>query len=206
MGKDGKRYKKIGIDARRWEKMGKDGGCIEECCFHVVLQMCRVFCEFSAYGGLGLCQICGLDFVSKLADGVSVRTVIRDLNRVKPYHYRMFQAACRQMQEDYMKKLRLEMEGMTLKQQFDVLLKAIETQRAVHTVRKYLRHHQIITVDMTQLDRYGIPKISFTVGKHSTLAFPLKIRIHVKAEHEGKPFEVDVAGIELTQTRGNLLY
>jgi len=30
MGKDGKRYEKIGIDAERWEKMGIDGGCIEE--------------------------------------------------------------------------------------------------------------------------------------------------------------------------------
>lgn len=138
---------------------------------------------------------------TQIADmlGVSVRTVIRDLNKVKPYHYRMFQAACRQIQANYLKKLRLEMEGMSLTERYNTLLKAMETQRAVATVRKYLRHHQIITVDMTQ-QKYGVPKITFSGGKHSTLAFPHKIRIHVKAVHEGREFTTDVAGIELTQT------
>jgi len=140
---------------------------------------------------------------TQIADmlGVSVRTVIRDLNKVKPYHYRMFQAACRQIQENHMKKLRLEMEGMSLTERYNTLLKAMETQRAIGTIRKYLRHHQIITIDMTQIS-YGIPKITFSGGKHSTLAFPHKIRIHVKAVHEGREFTTDVGGIELTQTSG----
>jgi hypothetical protein len=38
MQKDIKRYKKMGKDRNRCEKMGKDGVCIEECCFHVMLQ------------------------------------------------------------------------------------------------------------------------------------------------------------------------
>ena len=142
---------------------------------------------------------------TQIADmlGVSVRTVIRDLNKVKPYHYRMFQAACRQIQESHMKKLRLEMEGMSLTERYTTLMKLMETKRAIGVVRKYLRHHQIITVDMTQLE-YGIPKITFSGGKHSTLAFPHKIRIHVKAVHEGREFTTDVGGIELTQTSGGL--
>jgi hypothetical protein len=61
----------MGKDTKRWEKMGKDGGCVEECCFHVMLQTreCSLTMRCPTYGGRGLCQICGLDFVSELAEG-----------------------------------------------------------------------------------------------------------------------------------------
>ena len=138
---------------------------------------------------------------TQIADmlGVSVRTVIRDLNKVKPYHWRMFQAACHQIQENHMKKLRLEMEGMSLTERYTTLMKLMRTQRAIATVRKYLRHQQIITIDMTQLS-YGVPKVTFGGGEHSTLAFPHKIRIHVIAKDGDRKFTTDVGGITLTQT------
>ena len=49
--------------------MGKDGGCIEECCFHGCCKRAGSSTSSPAYGGRGLCQMRGLDFVSKLAEG-----------------------------------------------------------------------------------------------------------------------------------------
>jgi hypothetical protein len=51
MGIDAERYEKIGKDRNRYKKIGKDGGCIEECCFHVMLQTRRVFNEFPCLWG-----------------------------------------------------------------------------------------------------------------------------------------------------------
>ena len=49
--------------------MGIDGGCIEECCFHVMLQTRRVFNEFPCLWGSWLVPDLWFGFRFKLAEG-----------------------------------------------------------------------------------------------------------------------------------------
>jgi len=56
-------------------------------------------------------------------------------------------------------------------------------------------------LDMTQLDKYGIPKL--TVLPHQTanktLAYPYKVRVVIKGTYEGKIFEADLGGFDIAQ-------
>jgi len=117
----------------------------------------------------------------------------------------MFRAYWRKLDQDRIDKLKMEMKDKTLFEQMNILTKAMEFERTFFKLREYTRHFQIITIDMTQQE-YGVPKVTFSGGKHSTLAFPHKIRIHVKAKHGDKEFTSDVGGIELTQTRSRGLW
>ena len=69
--------------------------------------------------------------------------------------------------------------------------------------REYRRHSQTILIDMTQQE-YGIPKISFIPRGKQTLAYPYKIRIHVKANFDGKDLQVDIGGFDIIQKTRNL--
>ncbi|UCE28551.1 MAG: hypothetical protein JSV85_04515 [Candidatus Bathyarchaeota archaeon] len=142
---------------------------------------------------------------TEIADmlGISVRTVIRDINKIKPYYVRMSRAYFNRMEQDRIKEMNLKLEGKSLFERLDILTTAMIEWRKRFKLRPYRRHYQIITIDMTQ-QKNVIPKITFSGGKRSTLAFPHKIRIHVKAVHEGREFTTDVAGIELTQTTEGL--
>lgn len=77
-------------------------------------------------------------------------------------------------------------------------MKRLRTQRAIGTIREYLRHRQIILVDMTQIE-FGIPKVTIDV-KRGTLAYPHNVRVHVKTKDDNGEFEVDVGGFTITQT------
>jgi len=134
--------------------------------------------------------------------GISRRTVIRDMNRIKPYYFRMSRSYFSKLEQERIKEFNLKMEGATLKEQLKILTEEIEKVKTRYRVRQYLRHYQIILLDLTQLDPYGIPKLTIIPGGKGkrTLAFPHKIRVHIKANFEGKEFTADIGGIELTQT------
>ncbi|MDH5770780.1 MAG: hypothetical protein OEZ25_05805 [Candidatus Bathyarchaeota archaeon] len=125
------------------------------------------------------------------------------MNKIKPYYFRMSRAYFSKLEQDRIKEMNLKLEGKTVIQQLDILTKAMLDQQALFKVRQYSRHYQIITIDMTQ-QKYGIPKITFTPKGRQTLAYPYKVRVHVKVEHEGKEFTHDVGGFVITQTTGSL--
>jgi len=88
-----------------------------------------------------------------------------------------------------------KLEGKTLFQQFRILSEAIAEQRKRWQIREYRRHYQIILIDMTQLE-YGIPKLTFIPKGNQTLAYPYRIRVHVKT----KDFVADIGGFNIVQT------
>jgi len=94
------------------------------------------------------------------------------------------------------------MEGKTLRQQIDLLSVEIARQRQLYRTREYKRHYQIILIDLTQPDTYGIPKIKLIPGGTQTLAYPYKVRIQVKGYYDGREFEADIGGFTITQTSG----
>jgi len=136
--------------------------------------------------------------------GISRRTVIRDMNRIKPYYFRMSRAYFSRLEQERIKEMNLKLEGKSLFQRLNILTEEIAKVRTRYRVRQYLRHYQIIMLDLTQLDPYGIPKLTIIPGGKGkrTLAFPHKIRVHIKASYEGREFTADIGGIELTQTSG----
>lgn len=135
--------------------------------------------------------------------GISVRTVIRDLNRIRPYYFRLSRAYFRELEQERIKEFNAKWESASLKEQFKLLTEAIAERRKRWQIRQYRRHYQIIMLDMTQADKYGIPKLTFIPKGKQTLAYPYKIRIHVRGSCEGRSFEADIGGFEITQTTGS---
>ncbi|MFC1486937.1 hypothetical protein ACFLRN_04525 [Thermoproteota archaeon] len=134
--------------------------------------------------------------------GISRRTVIRDMNKIKPYYTRLSRNYFNKLEQDRIKEFDAKLEGKTLHQRFKILSDELVIQRKLWKIREYRRHSQIILIDMTNQE-YGIPKISFIPKGKQTLAYPYKIRVHVKANFEGKDFEVDVGGFEIVQRTRN---
>jgi transposase len=134
--------------------------------------------------------------------GVSEKTVQRDIKKIQPYYFRLSRNYFRKLEEERIKEFEAKLEGKTLHQRYKFLSEAMVEQRNRWKIREYRRHSQIIMVDMTQLE-YGIPKISFIPRGKQTLAYPYKIRVHVKAKYEGKDFEVDIGGLDITQKTRN---
>ena len=132
--------------------------------------------------------------------GISRRTVIRDMNKIKPYYFRFSRAYFSKLEQERIKELNLKLEGKNLFDRFQILNKEIERVRNLYRVRQYLRHYQIIMIDLTQLDPYGIPKLTFTPKGRQTLAYPYKVRVHVKGCYEGREFTADIGGFDITQT------
>jgi transposase len=117
--------------------------------------------------------------------GISVRTVIRDLNRIRPYYFRLSRAYFRELEQERIKEFNAKLEGKALLQRLKILSEAIVEQRRRWKIRQYRRHYQIIMLDMTQADKYGIPKLTFIPKGGQTLAYPYKVRVHFKGAYEG---------------------
>ncbi len=134
--------------------------------------------------------------------GVSEKTVQRDLKKIRPYYFRLSRNYFSNLEQERIKEFDAKLEGKTLHQRYKFLSEAIVEQRKLWKIREYKRHSQIISVDMTQQE-YGIPKISFIPRGKQTLAYPYKIRVHVKANFEGKDFVADIGGFDIVQKTRN---
>ena len=58
-------------------------------------------------------------------------------------------------------------------------------------------------LDLTQLDKYGIPKLIFHPKGRQTLAYSYKVRVIVKGNFEGKEFTADIGGFDIVQKTRN---
>ena len=134
--------------------------------------------------------------------GVSEKTVQRDIKKILPYFHRLSKKYFRELEQQRDDKLNAELEGKTVFQQFNILTKKMVAYKLLMKQREYRRHSQTILIDMTQQE-YGIPKISFVPRGKQTLAYPYKIRVHVKTIFEGKDFTVDIGGVDITQKTRN---
>jgi hypothetical protein len=137
--------------------------------------------------------------------GISVRTVIRDLNRIRPYYERLLRNYELQLKLERDRKLEAVLATMSPTTRLKYLLARHERMiNVIAKMRKYRRHYQIIQLDLTDTDKYGIPKLMFIPKGKQTLAYPYKVRIHVKGSYEGRIFEADIGGFEITQKTGSL--
>jgi hypothetical protein len=59
--------------------------------------------------------------------GISRRTVIRDMNKIKPYYFRLSRAYFSKLEQERIKELNLKLEGKNLFDRFQVLTKEIES-------------------------------------------------------------------------------
>jgi len=133
--------------------------------------------------------------------GISRSTVIRDINKIRPYYMRMFRSYALKLQADRWKETEAKMATMSLFERYSYLSKLIIERREQLAFRKYRCHYTIYTLDMTQADKYGVPKL--TIHSHGkTLAFPHKLRVVWIGRYKDKTFSVDIGGQTLTQTRG----
>jgi len=94
------------------------------------------------------------------------------------------------------------MEGLSLRERFDYLSLQLERQKKLWRQRGYRGHYTIFHLDMTQADKYGIPKLTLLPRQtaNKTLAYPYKIRVVIKGSYEGRIFEADLGGFNIVQT------
>lgn len=92
--------------------------------------------------------------------GISRRTVIRDMNKIKPYYFRLSRAYFRELQEHRIRELNAQLEGATLKQQYDILTKAIIERRKIMQEREYNRHVLKFFIDLDYIKYDGFPRIT----------------------------------------------
>jgi len=123
--------------------------------------------------------------------GVNIKTVQRDLKKVKPYHYRMIRHHFNELGAERQQRLDAELEGKSPGERLNIITNRLIEHRNLMKAREYNRHHMIVTIDMTNMT-YGIPEIK-TSFKNGTVTYPFKIRFHVKTED----FEHDVGGLRI---------
>lgn len=132
---------------------------------------------------------------------VSVSTVKRDLKKLHNFIVGQINQSIRLMQQERQRKFQEEYEGLSLWEKFDYLSKQIELQKKIWQHRGYRGHYTIFHLDLTQTDKYGIPKLTQLPRQtaNKTMAYPYKVRVHVKWEYEGRIFEADLGGFDITQ-------
>jgi len=131
--------------------------------------------------------------------GISKRTVIRDINKIRPYYYRQSRAYFRRIHAERQREIQEKLVSMSIFEQYTYLTELIATQRDLYKVRQYRSHFTILTLDMTKADSYGIPKLSIT-QKGKILAYPHKVRVQFIGSYEGRNFLADLGGYTVTQT------
>jgi len=129
---------------------------------------------------------------------ISRRTVIRDINKIRPYYERLFRSYACKLQADRFREVQAKLATMSLSEKFDCLTNLMIERRKQMKQREYNRHFTILTLDMTKADSYGIPKLTIN-GKGSTLTYPHKVRVHVIGRYEDKKFLAKIGGFNITQ-------
>jgi len=132
--------------------------------------------------------------------GVSLSTVKRDLKKVRRFIRGQTNRALRVMRDEWRQEREKCMEGLPLRERFDYLSLEMERYRKLRP-RAYRGHHSIFFIDMTQTDKYGIPKLTLLPRQtaNAQLAYPHKVRVRIKGIYEGRTFEADIGGFVITQ-------
>ena len=136
--------------------------------------------------------------------GVSVSTVKRDLKKLRRYITGQTNRAIRQFQEEQRQRFEQRVEGLSLRERFDVLSAEMDRFRKLRSGANYRGHYTIFHLDMTQPGAYGIPKLTILPQqtRNKTWAFPHKVNVHIKGRYKDKVFEADLGGLTLRETRG----
>ena len=108
--------------------------------------------------------------------GISVRTVIRDMNKIKPYYFRLSRAYFRKLEEGRIREFNAQLEGATLKQQFKILTAALAKQRKLMQQREYNRHVIKFLIDLDYMQYDGFPRITKWPGTSGSITMPLILK------------------------------
>lgn len=134
--------------------------------------------------------------------GVSVSTIKRDVAKLRRFVRGQTNRAIRTMKDEWRQKREQAIEGLSLRERFDYLSLELERQKKLWQQRGYRGHYTIFHIDMTQPGPYGLPKLTIlprqTRGKQ--LAYPHKMRVHVKMKYEDKILEADLGGFSIIKT------
>ena len=106
--------------------------------------------------------------------GINVRTVIRDMNRIKPYYYRLSRSYFSKLEQDKIREFNIKLDGATLKQQYQILSKALTDQLSLMRQRQYNHHVHKIFIDLDYIQYDGFPRITTWPQSHNpNVAMPI---------------------------------
>lgn len=120
--------------------------------------------------------------------GISERTVVRDIKKIRPYYCRLSRSYFRKLDEERQTQLHAELKGKTLSQQFNILSRRISEYQKLMEYRRYLRHRITFTIDMDDMTD-GCPAIKpFPSLSHGlSLYKPIYFKFQVKKDGEKIP-------------------
>jgi len=136
--------------------------------------------------------------------GISLSTVKRDLKKLRRYVVGQNNRAIQLMRAERHQIYEQATEGLSLRERFDYLSLEIERFRKM-APRGYKGRYSIFFIDLTQIDKYGIPKCTLYPRQttNAQLAYPHRVRVRIKGTYEGRTFETDIAGFVINQiTKG----
>ena len=93
--------------------------------------------------------------------GISRRTVIRDMNKIKPYYFRLSRSYFRELERQRILDFNAKLDSAkTLKQRFDILTPEMEVLRKRMKQREYNRHVIKVFIDLDFMKYGGFPRIT----------------------------------------------
>lgn len=117
--------------------------------------------------------------------GCSRRTVIRDMNRIKPYYYRMTRSYLSKIEQQKIRELELKLEGKNPVQQLKILTDALIEQQNLMRQREYNRHVIKFYFDLDYVDPDGCPQLRMWPNHPANLTLPYILQFHFIKD--GKP-------------------
>lgn len=112
--------------------------------------------------------------------GVSEKTVQRDIKKIRPYYYRLSRRYFRELEAERNRKLREELEGKTIFQQYEILSNKMDYHMKLMKTREYRRHVMNVTFDFDAFVT-GEPPLVITPAVCSPIAKPFHIRFWLKS-------------------------
>jgi transposase len=121
----------------------------------------------------------GLSYV-EIAErlGVSERTVKRDMAKIKPYYERQVKSYLRKLQQARIAEVEEELEGKSLSEKLDILLRKWDEHVKLLKRREYLRRQITITIDLDAATAGG-EALKCTPKPPLSIKYPFHIKLEI---------------------------
>ena len=104
--------------------------------------------------------------------GISRRTVIRDMNRIKPYFFRLIRSYFNKLEQEKIREFQLKLEGKNLVDKFNMLTDALIEKQNRLKQREYNRHVIKFTFDLDYISSDGHPQLRMWPSHATNLTMP----------------------------------
>ena len=107
---------------------------------------------------------------------ISRRTVIRDMNKIKPYYFRLSRSYFRKLEEERIHEFNAQLKGASLKEQIAILTKAIIGLKKRREQQEYNRHQLTFYIDLDYIPYDGYPRLTLWPRYSNNITLPIYLK------------------------------